>query len=168
MDRIEIPNDATYSPIALMDVLLEAPLASRVLLGATLPGRVLSMAALGVYAGSSLRDWWARQGVRRIDFMQEFGSDIPHLDPMPELGRQRIGHDEPPPSALGNEIRREPNVLRHRPVDSSGGAARETQVDAVIDLGPGVGTWKWMNDNTWIPLHGLSPEDMVTGHLDGV
>jgi hypothetical protein len=87
MDRVEIPNNATYSPIALMDVLLAAPLASRVLLGATLPGRVLSMAALGVYAGSSLRDWWARQGVRRIEFMQEFGSDIPHLDPMPEAER---------------------------------------------------------------------------------
>jgi hypothetical protein len=38
MERIEIPGDATYTPVALTDVLLAAPLASRILLGATLPG----------------------------------------------------------------------------------------------------------------------------------
>ncbi len=40
--------------------------------------------------------------------------------------------------------------------------------DAVIDLGPALGLWKWMNDSAWVPLHGLSPEDMVTGDLDGM
>ncbi len=40
--------------------------------------------------------------------------------------------------------------------------------DAVIDLGPGNGTWKWMNDSAWVALHGLSPEVMVSGNLDGL
>ncbi len=40
--------------------------------------------------------------------------------------------------------------------------------DVVIDFGPGVGTWKWMNDSAWVPLHGLSPEVMVTGNVDGL
>ncbi len=39
--------------------------------------------------------------------------------------------------------------------------------DVVIDFGAGVGTWKWMNDSAWVPLHGLSPEVMVTGNVDG-
>lgn len=82
MERIEIPGDATYTPVALTDVLLTAPLASRILLGATLPGRVLQAAALGYYAGSSLKDWMARHGVRRIDFAGEFGADVFELTPM--------------------------------------------------------------------------------------
>ncbi len=40
--------------------------------------------------------------------------------------------------------------------------------DVVIGFGPGVGTWKWMNDSAWVPLHGLSPEVMVTGNVDGL
>ncbi len=40
--------------------------------------------------------------------------------------------------------------------------------DVAIDFGPGVGTWKWMNDSNWIPLHGLSAVQMVTGDLDGM
>ena len=60
MERIEIPGDATYSPIALTDILIAAPLASRLLLGATLPGRLLQAAAFGYYAGSSVKDWMAR------------------------------------------------------------------------------------------------------------
>ncbi|HZD05324.1 MAG TPA: hypothetical protein VE173_10410, partial [Longimicrobiales bacterium] len=82
MERIEIPGDATYTPIALTDVLMAAPLASRLLLGATFPGRVLQAAALGYYAGSSLKDWMARHGVRRIDFPGEFGADVFELTPM--------------------------------------------------------------------------------------
>jgi hypothetical protein len=89
MDRIEIPGDATYSPIALTDVLLAAPLASRLVLGATLPGRILQAAALGYYAGSSLKDWVARSDMRRIDFEAEFGGDVFSLEAMPEEARRR-------------------------------------------------------------------------------
>ncbi len=82
MERITIPGEATYSPIALTDVLMAAPLASRVLLGATLPGRLLQAAALGYYAGSSIKDWAARAGMRRIDFAREFGADVFDLQEM--------------------------------------------------------------------------------------
>jgi hypothetical protein len=61
MDEVHIPNDATYAPFSLTDVIAAAPLASRLLLGATFPGRVLSAAALGVYPGSALKDWVCRQ-----------------------------------------------------------------------------------------------------------
>jgi hypothetical protein len=87
MERINIPGDATYSPIALTDILIAAPLASRLLLGATLPGRVLQAAAFGYYAGSSIKDWLARSGVRRIDFIDEFGADVFDLEPMSEAER---------------------------------------------------------------------------------
>lgn len=89
MERIHIPGDATYSPVALTDLLIAAPLASRLLLGATLPGRILQAAALGAYAGSSLKDWAARQRVRRIDFLREYGADVFALEPMPEEERLR-------------------------------------------------------------------------------
>ena len=89
MERIEIPGDATYSPIALTDVLIAAPLASRILLGATLPGRILQAAALGYYAGSSVKDWIARAGVRRIDFLSEFGADVFDLEDTPPEVRER-------------------------------------------------------------------------------
>lgn len=87
MERIRIPNDATYSPVALTDLLIAAPLASRLLLGATLPGRILQAAALGAYAGSSLKDWVARQDARRVDFMDAFGGDVFDLEAMPETAR---------------------------------------------------------------------------------
>lgn len=90
MERITIPGDATYSPIALTDILIAAPLASRLVLGATLPGRILQAAALGVYAGSSVRDWMARAGVRKIDFLHEFGADVFRLEEMSDQAR----HDE--------------------------------------------------------------------------
>lgn len=88
MEEIRIPNDATYSPVALTDVMLTAPLVSRLLLGATLPGRVLQLAALGVYAASALQDWLERQGVRKVEFLAEFGADLDHLDPMPTSVRE--------------------------------------------------------------------------------
>ena len=87
MDEIRIPNDATYAPFSLTDVIATAPLASRLLLGATLPGRVISAAALGMYAGSALKDWLSRQDMVWVDFEKEFGSDVQHLDPMPEEAR---------------------------------------------------------------------------------
>jgi hypothetical protein len=88
MDEIRIPNDATYAPFSLMDVIMTAPLASRLLLGATLPGRVLSAAALGLYAGSAIKDWSRRRDMQWIDFQREFGADIKTLEPMPEEERR--------------------------------------------------------------------------------
>src|SRR5690348_8905272 len=89
MDEVEIPGDATYSPVALTDLLIAAPLASRLLLGASLPGRVLQAAALGAYAGSSVKDWIARRDVRRIDFEREYGADVFRMEPMPVDERVR-------------------------------------------------------------------------------
>jgi hypothetical protein len=88
MDHIRIPNDATYSPVSLTDLLVAAPLASRLLLGATLPGRIVQAAALGLYAGSVVKDWTARQGVRRVDFVAEFGADVDRLDRQPTALRR--------------------------------------------------------------------------------
>ncbi|MDX1645939.1 MAG: DUF3810 family protein [Longimicrobiales bacterium] len=89
MDEIRIPNEATYAPVSLTDLIATAPLASRLLLGATLPGRVLSAAALGMYAGSALKDWISRRDVRWIDFDAEFGCDVKTLTDMPEEARLR-------------------------------------------------------------------------------
>jgi hypothetical protein len=88
MERITIPGDATYSPIALTDILIAAPLASRLVLGATLPGRIVQAAALGYYAGSSVKDWVARSGIRRIEFESEFGADVFTLDEMSPRERE--------------------------------------------------------------------------------
>lgn len=88
MDEIHIPNDATYAPVSLTDLIATAPLASRLLLGATLPGRMLSAAALGMYAGSAIKDWVSRRDVRWIDFEREFGCDVKTLTPMPESERR--------------------------------------------------------------------------------
>ena len=88
MEEIRIPNDATYAPLALTDVIATAPLASRLLLGATLPGRVLSAAAVGLYAGSAVKDWFSRRDMRWIDFGTEFGADVRTLQEMPEEDRR--------------------------------------------------------------------------------
>lgn len=88
MDEIRIPNDATYAPFSLMDVIATAPLASRLLLGATLPGRVLSAAALGIYAGSAAKDWFRRLDMRWIDFQEEYGADVHSLEAMPDQARR--------------------------------------------------------------------------------
>ncbi len=87
METIRIPNSATYSPVSLTDLMFAAPLASRLLMGATLPGRLVQAAAAGAYAGSVLSDWASRRGVRKIDFLATFGSDIKHMDEMPEARR---------------------------------------------------------------------------------
>lgn len=89
MDEIRISNDATYLPVSLTDVMLAAPLVSRVLLGATLPGKVLQAVALGAYTVSSLQDWADRRGVRKIDFRLEYGADVSTLRPMPRVARER-------------------------------------------------------------------------------
>ena len=84
METIKVPNTATYSPIPLMDLIVAAPLATRLLLGATVPGRMIQAAAIGVYAASALADWLERAGARRVDFLKEFGSDVHHLETMPD------------------------------------------------------------------------------------
>jgi hypothetical protein len=88
MEEIHIPNDATYAPVSLTDVIATAPLASRLLLGATLPGRVLSAAAFGMYAGSAVKDWVSRREMKWIDFDREFGGDIKSLQEMPDDARR--------------------------------------------------------------------------------
>jgi hypothetical protein len=88
MDRVEIPNQATYAPFALADVFMLAPLASRLLFRVSAPGRIVQAAALGVYAGSALVDWLARQDARPIDFEETFGQDPSDLEPMSEEARQ--------------------------------------------------------------------------------
>ncbi len=88
MDRVEIPNQATYSPLALTDVFMLAPLASRVLLGATVPGRIIQALALGAYTGSVLSDWISRRDARPIDFGEVFGQDLSDLEPMADEDRQ--------------------------------------------------------------------------------
>ena len=88
MDRVEIPNQATYSPFALADVFMLAPLASRLLFRASLPGRIVQAVALGAYAGSAARDWFARREARPIDFEETFGQDPSDLEAMTEEERQ--------------------------------------------------------------------------------
>lgn len=88
METIRIPNSATYSPVSLTDLMFAAPLASRILVGATLPGRLVQAAAAGVYAGSAIGDWASRRGVRKIDFLATFGADVKHLDEMPAARRE--------------------------------------------------------------------------------
>lgn len=88
MQELRISNDATYAPFSLTDVIATAPLASRILLGATLPGRILSAAALGVYAGSAVKDWARRRDMVWVDFQAEFGADVRTLEEMPNEARR--------------------------------------------------------------------------------
>jgi hypothetical protein len=88
MQELRIPNVAAYAPFSLTDVIATAPLASRILLGATLPGRILSAAALGMYAGSAVKDWVQRREMIWVDFQAEFGADVRTLEKMPEEVRR--------------------------------------------------------------------------------
>jgi len=93
VETIRIPNEATYSPIALTDLAMAAPLLSGVLLGATLPGLAIQTVSLSLYAGSALQDWFQRLGVRRIDFLREFGADVRRTRAMPLETRRREVHE---------------------------------------------------------------------------
>src|SRR3712207_4870812 len=86
-EEIRISNSATYWPVAPSDVVLAVPIAARILLGATPVGYAVQAAALGAYLGCALQDWYARLGVRKIDFHREFGADVNHLTPMPREAR---------------------------------------------------------------------------------
>ena len=35
--------------------------------------------------------------------------------------------------------------------------------DVIVDAGPGFGLWVRINDSTWVQLHNVSPESVVTG-----
>ena len=89
MDRLRIPNIATYLPIAPSDLLLAAPVAARILFGASPAGRVLQAAAIGVYAGSAAIDWAIRTDARRVDFQDAFGFDPLSPPPASEEERRR-------------------------------------------------------------------------------
>lgn len=89
MDEVKIPNEATYWPVALTDVMLAAPFVSRVLLGAWLPGRIIQAGALGIYLASSLEDWIERREMRKIDFLTEFDAGLGRLRTMPSEARDR-------------------------------------------------------------------------------
>lgn len=75
MERLRIPNLATYLPIAPSDLLMTAPIAARILFGASPAGRVVQVAAFGVYAGSAALDWAVRGDAKRVDFRETFGID---------------------------------------------------------------------------------------------
>ena len=87
MDRLRIPNIATYLPIAPSDLLLTAPIAARLLFGLSPAGRVVQAAAISVYAGSALVDWAIRADARRVDFEDAFGFDP--LSPPPASEEER-------------------------------------------------------------------------------
>ena len=88
VDRISIPNAATYWPVAPTDVVMGVPLAARILFGATPLGRLVHGVAVGAYLGSALQDWVARRDIRKIDFYREFGADLHHLEVMSREERE--------------------------------------------------------------------------------
>ncbi len=73
MERLRIPNLATYLPVAPSDLLLAAPVAARLLFRASPLGRAVQVAAVGIYAGSAALDWAVRTDARRVDFEDVFG-----------------------------------------------------------------------------------------------
>lgn len=92
MEEVRIPNQATYTPLSLLEVAAVAPLATRLVLGATLPGRMMQAVAMGAYLGSAAQDWIQRAGVRKIRFMEVFGADVSHLDELPlDARRSEVG-----------------------------------------------------------------------------
>jgi len=87
MERIVIPGAATYVAVSLSDLMVGAPLASQILLGATAPGQVIAAASLTAYLGSAARDAWARRGVRPVDFQDAFGADVSTFEDQPRDAR---------------------------------------------------------------------------------
>ena len=81
--EVRIANRATYWPVAPLDLVVGAPILARLLLRAGPMATAVQAAALGLYAGSALRDWRDRRQLRPIDFRREFGADVHHLAAMP-------------------------------------------------------------------------------------
>lgn len=88
VETIRIPNRATRFPVALSDVFLAAPFASKLLLRSAVPGVLVGAAAAGAYVGSAARDWLMRRGVRPLSFEACFGVDV--LAPPPMSPEQRV------------------------------------------------------------------------------
>jgi hypothetical protein len=86
--QIHIPNAATYWPVAPTDVVIGAPLAARLLFGATPLGSLVHGAAIGAYLSSALQDWLARLDIQKIDFYREFGADLRRLKVMSHAQRE--------------------------------------------------------------------------------
>lgn len=87
MERLRIPNLATYLPIAPSDLLLAAPVAARVFFGATPAGRALQVGAMGIYAGSAAIDWAFRVDAKKVAFEKSYGVDP--LNPPEATGPER-------------------------------------------------------------------------------
>jgi Protein of unknown function (DUF3810) len=87
-DEVRISNQATYWPVAPLDVVVGARLVGRIVLGATSLGGVVQGVAFGIYLGSGLRDWSDRRRIRRIDFRREFGADVGDVVAMPREIRE--------------------------------------------------------------------------------
>jgi len=49
----------------------------------------------------------------------------------------------------------------------NGGIVLNFLNDVIIDFGSPYGIWAWMNNSTWVNLHPLSANSMVTGDMDG-
>lgn len=88
METIRIPNEATYSPVSLLELAAVAPWLSKATTGFKLPGRLLGAVSLGAYGLSALQDWGARAKVRPIDFKREFGVDVRTPPEMPRSARE--------------------------------------------------------------------------------
>jgi hypothetical protein len=130
MDRIEIPNQATYTPFALTDVFMLAPLVSRVLFRASVPGRIVQAVALGAYAGSALSDWLARQAARSIDFEETFGQDPADLEPMTVEDLVAVlNRDYQPPELSREELARVVNERLTAYIASITGQRVETSAE---------------------------------------
>ncbi len=88
METIRIPNQATYSPVSLLELAVVAPWLSKAMTGFKFPGRILGAASIGIYGLSALQDWGARGRVRPIEFRLEFGADIRNVPDMPTEARE--------------------------------------------------------------------------------
>lgn len=88
METIRIPNQATYSPVSLLELAVVAPWISKAMTGFKFPGRVLGAASIGVYGLSALQDWGVRGRVRPVDFRREFGANIRKIPDMPTEARE--------------------------------------------------------------------------------
>ncbi|HEY7037697.1 MAG TPA: DUF3810 family protein [Methylomirabilota bacterium] len=87
--EIHVANRATRWPVSPIDVVMAGPLVARLLFGATPIGRAVQAVSLGLYLASAARDWRDRRGIRKIDFLREFGASIRRLTPMPPEARER-------------------------------------------------------------------------------
>jgi len=65
-------------------------------------------------------------------------------------------------NATGGAVIGNPDIATLTITDNDSGS----QSDIIIDFGTQYGIWLRMNNSTWVQLHTLSPESMVTGDID--